>query len=836
LAIAQGDAKDPAGTLNSPGGDLLVEVSGEVETLDRVMDIPVRAGAYGELVRVGDIADVRKTFTEPPTDTAYVDGIPAVVVAARVKDAIRVDQWATKARSVVEEFRGRVPSGLEVDLIFDQSEYVRARLDGLANNMLMAMALVVVVVFFMMGWRSAIAVGVALPLTSMMVLLGMKMLDIPMHQMSVTGLIVALGLLIDNAIVIVDEVRQRTAAGRSAPDAIASAVRHLAVPLFGSTFTTTLAFMPLVLMPGGAGEFVGTIGLSVILAITSSLFLALTVIPAIAGLINERHQSNQAHGLVQSGVFIAPLAAWYRRSLDYVLRYPLAGLVISVILPVLGFAYASTLPEQFFPPADRNQVQIELLLPTHASIERTEALAIRARELIETHPQVTRVHWFLGTSAPKFYYNMLETRDNAPYYAQALVELSGSKGDSQIAQDIQQMLDKAFPAAQLIVRQLEQGPPFDAPVELRLVGPDLDRLRELGEAVRTIMSESPHTLHTTATLTDGRPKLRLAVDDAEARVAGLDNTGIAVALRGNLTGATGGSLLEATEQLPVRVRLVETQRRSVADLPSINLTPGSASGLQGSVIPVAALGEIDLVPEVSAIPHHNGRRVNTVQAFITAGVLPSVVLNDVLNRLDDQNFELPAGYALEIAGESAERDTAVGNLLASVSLLAVMMIATLVLTFSSFRLAALLGASATLAMGLGMLALVVFGYPFGFMAIVGTMGLVGVAMNDSIVVLAAIRGDQAARRGDRIAIRNVVEHTTRHVLSTTATTVAGFMPLLLAGGDFWPPLAVAIGGGVVGATLLALVLIPSAYVLLMCRQAGESLAEEPAVNALPEPA
>ena len=822
-AIAQGDAKAPAGTLNTARGDLLVEVSGEVETLDRVMSIPVRAGDAQQVIRVSDIADVRKTITNPPTDIALVDGQPAVTVAARAKNAIRVDQWAALARGVIDDFSERVTTGLKLELIFDQSQYVSRRLDGLANNLLMAMGLVILVVLAMMGWRSAIAVGVALPLASLMVLLGMRAMGIPMHQMSVTGLIVALGLLIDNAIVIVDEVRQRTAKGMAPAAAIASAVQHLAVPLFGSTLTTALAFMPLVLMPGGAGEFVGTIGMSVILAISSSLFLALTVIPAIAGLINERHTDTRS-GWLQQGVYSPGLARAYRATLDSLLRHPWAGVVCSLVLPIAGFVAAGSLPEQFFPQADRDQIQIEMMLPSYASLENTEGLVQKASEIITAHPDVARVHWFLGTSAPKFYYNMLENRNNAPFYAQALVQLHSAKDDSRVVREVQQRLDEALPAAQMVVRQLEQGPPFDAPVELRLTGPDLDRLRTLGEEVRTVLSETPNTVHTRATLVDGRPKLQLSLDDAEARVAGLDNAGIAVALRENLTGATGGSMLEATEELPVRVRLVEAQRHGVADLPSINLLTTAAApnasraAGQAGIVPVAALGKLELLPEISAIPHYNGQRSNTVQAFVTAGVLPSTVLNDALARLRTSDFQLPAGYQLSIAGESAERDTAVGNLMASVSLLMVMMVATLVLTFRSFRAAGMLAVSATLAMGLGMAALYVFGYPFGFMAIVGTMGLVGVAMNDSIVVLAAIRDDADARAGNPVAIRTVVENTTRHVLSTTATTVVGFLPLLLAGGGFWPPLAVAIGGGVLGATILALVLIPTSYVLLFCRE------------------
>jgi multidrug efflux pump subunit AcrB len=836
-AIAQGDAKEPAGTLNHARGDLLLEVSGEVETLDRVRDIPVRRGDNQELVRVGDIADVAKTITEPPSDLALLDGKPGIVIAARVKDGIRADLWAVDAREIVADFAQRVPTGMRLELLFDQSEYIEARLGGLIRSLLISMSLVVAVIFIIMGWRSAIAVGVALPLASLMVLIGMRVLGVPMHQMSVTGLIVALGLLIDNAIVIVDEVRQRLQRGLSPAEAITDAVRHLAIPLFGSTFTTALAFMPLVLMPGGAGEFVGTIGLSVILAITSSLFLAMTVIPAVAGLVSRIESAAGRRHWWQNGIDAAWLTRGYRGVLDFLLRYPALGVLIAIVLPITGFVQASKLPEQFFPPADRAQFQIELRLPAHASLAYTRELVDDARTRLLAHPRIERVHWFMGVSAPKFYYNMLETQNNAPFFAQALIQLDSAEDNSAVIREIQTMLDAEVPAGQFIARKLEQGPPFDAPVELRLAGPDLEQLRLLGEQVRAALAATPDVIHTNATLVDGRPKLQLALDDAAARIVGLDNVRVANQLRQSVTGAVGGALLEATEELPIRVRLVEDARRNVADLPSLDLV-ATAQGGPGQPVPLATLGEFELRPELGAIPHYQGQRINTVQAFVNAGVLPSTVLNAALKRLEAAGFEPPPGYTLSIGGESAERDTAVGNLLASVSVLAIMMMATLVLTFSSFRIAGLLAAVAGLSAGLGLLALWLFGYPFGFMAIVGTMGLVGVALNDSIVVLAAIRERADAACGDRAAIRDTVVRTTRHIIATTVTTVIGFTPLLIAGGEFWPPLAVAIAGGVVGASLIALVLVPSAYVLLMCRRERDQITREvqPKPFIAPQPA
>ncbi len=814
-AMRRADAKVPAGAVQSAQSNLLIEVAGEVESLDRVREIPLRVGDDGQAVRLGHIATVEKTIAAPPSELALIDGKPAVTVSARMETGQRIDRWAEQARARLAAFEQRLPQGLGLVMVFDQSEYVEARLGDLQTNLLVAMGLVIAVIFFMMGWRSAILVGAALPLASLMVLTGMRALGVPLHQMSVTGLIIALGLLIDNAIVIVDEVRQRLRRGLTPLAAVDDSVRHLAVPLAASTFTTMLSFLPLVLMPGGAGEFVGAIGLSVIMAIVSSFILAMTVVPALTGLLSC-FDGDAGDGLLARGISAEWLTRGYRWSLDAIYRRPAWGIAIAAFMPAIGFWQFGNLREQFFPPADRDQLEVQMRLPAHTSVEQTMRTVYAARDLLLAHPRVENVHWVAGTSVPKFYYNMMGGEDGSAYYAQGLVQLDSPEDDTDVVRELQRQLDNSFPQAFSFARQLEQGPPYEAPVALRIYGPDLDTLHRLGADLRAELSTIPDVIHTRATLDDGTPKLWVEVDETEARMAGLDNVGVAEQLRANLSGAVGGSLLEETEELPLRARIAADERGAVDHLATIDLQSRSAGADGLRQVPLNAIGELRLAPERASIARRNGTRVNTVFGHVRAGVLASKVLADLTARLADKQIAPPPGYRFEFGGEQAERDRAVGNLLASVAVLATMMGATLVLAFGSFRVAGILAAVAAQAAGLGIAALALFGFPFGFMAIIGTMGLIGVAINDAIVVLAAIRENPDARAGDPVAVRTVVMRTSRHVVSTTLTTVAGFIPLLVAGGEFWPPLAVAIAGGVVGATLLALYFAPSAYLLVMC--------------------
>jgi multidrug efflux pump subunit AcrB len=811
--IAASDAKVSAGELRSDRDELLFEVASELDSLNRIREIPIQVGASGETARLGDVAAVTKGIRTPATDLAWVNGCPAVVVAATVEADYRVDTWARDARDRLTEFETTLSDGLGLHVILDQSQYVQQRLNGVIGNLVSGSLLVIAVSLVLLGWKSALLVGAALPLSALTVFGVMNVLGVPLHQMSVTGIIIALGLLIDNAIIVVDEVQNRLRAGAETAAAVGGTVQHLRIPLLASTLTTVLAFVPIAVSPGSVGEFIGTIGLTVILALLSSLFISLTVIAALAGRL--RHWQPfpfQAHWW-QQGLAIATLSAVYHRSLQWLFHRPWRAIALCLILPVIGFTAFPTLEQQFFPPTNRDQFQIELQGQTQGAIAQTQETVLAARDRIRQHPQVEDVHWFLGKSAPSFFYNVISTQEDAPNYAQGIVQLGDTTDLRGTIRDLQRDLDAAFPAVQVLVKQLEQGPPFDAPIELRVYGSDVDQLRTIGNQLRTELAQIPAVTHTRATLTEALPKLALTVDEVQARRAGLDNQAIAQQLDRNLDGAVGGSLLEGGETLPVRVRVPDATRGDLAQVSSLDVV-----GRDGTPLPLGALADVDLIPDLATITRRNGQRLNTVQGFLQAGELPATVLAQLETQLADHGFALPPGYRLEYGGEADARGDAIANLLSTVGILGILMTATLVLSFNSFGLAALIGSVAVLAVGLAALALKLFGSLFGFTAILGTLGLVGLAINDSIVVLAALRENPQACQGDARVTAAVVMHATRHVLATTCTTIIGFIPLILDRTGFWPPLAIAIAGGLGGATLLALYYIPAAHLLMGRRQ------------------
>ncbi|MEA5465990.1 efflux RND transporter permease subunit [Leptothoe sp. PORK10 BA2] len=807
--IVASDAKISTGELRGSSTELLFEVDSALDSLGRMRAMPVRVGAEGQIAQLGDIAQVSKGVQTPVSDLALVEGKPALVVATTVESDYRVDQWAHQARNILNEFEADLSDGLGISIVLDQSRYVQQRLNGVIGNLLLSSLLVIGISLVILGWRSALIVGLALPLSTLMVFGCMQVLGIPLHQMSVTGLIIAMGLLIDNAIVVVDEIRMHLQGGSRPAEAVRDTVKQLALPLLASTLTTVLAFVPIATSPGGTGEFIGTIGSTVILALLSSLILSLTVIAALSGLVYRwRPLTASRHWLVV-GWSDQSLSRLYEGSLRVVLSRPILGILAAMVLPVVGFVQFASLPQQFFPPTNRDQFQIELERPASSAIATTRTQTLAIRDLIQQHPAVKDIHWFLGANAPSFFYNVVGSRRNAADYAQGIVQLASTEDLRDTIRTLQTQLDEAFPDAQILVKQLEQGPPFDAPIEVSLYGPDLEQLRTLGDRLRLILSQLDDVTHTRATLTELSPQLALEVDEAAARRVGLSNGAIASQLRTLLDGQLGGSILEDTENIPVRVQLPEQERGDLASITSVDLLSSD-----GTTVPFSAVASVNLRPELSTIARQDGQRVNTVQAFITAGALPSTILEEFQKALKEQNFELPTGYRLSYGGEVDARGSAVGNLLSTAGVLVVLMTATLVLSFNSFALAGLLAVVAVAAVGLAAMALWLFDSLFGFTAILGTLGLIGLAMNDSIVVLVALQDDPLARQGDAAATRQVVVKATRHVVATTVTTIIGFTPLLLDSTGFWPPLAIAIAGGLGGATLLALYFIPAAHLLI----------------------
>lgn len=817
-AIRAADAKVQAGRLRGEDTDLVLGITGEITSLDRLRAVVLREDASGRVTLLGDVAQITRGPRQPSAEAAFYQGAHAILVSAKLSEGLQVDAWMRDIRAAVALQDAELPWGLGIATVFDQSRYTIERLAEVGLNMAVGVALVVVVLFVTLGWRSALIVAMVLPVVSLASVATLNAMAVPIHQMSVTGLIVALGLLVDAAIVMTDEIGKRLTAGLSRLQAVAGSVRRLTMPLAASTVTTILSFLPLLLLPGPAGDFVGSIATAVIVMLAWSFVVAVTITPAIAGhWLRQGDGAERADGVLMSG---------FRALLTWSMRNPVRTVALSLSLPVLGFLSLPTLTPQFFPGVDRDQFHIELELPPGTGIAETLRVLRAVDAELRADEEIVDIAWVAGRSAPAFYYNMVGDRDQAPAFAQALIRTTSPEATMALLDRVQADLPPMFPEARFVIRGLTQGPPVDAPVELRLVGQDIDALRRAGDDLRARLAEVSTVAMVRTGIAGGTPKLTLQVDEARARLLGLDLGQIARQMEAGLEGVTGGSLLEGTEELPVRVRLGAGLRGdpvAIGDMPILPPGAGQVAAMgQFPAVPLSTLGALVLEPSESTITRRNGERVNTVQAYLMPGVLPAVALAEAMERLEAEGYAPPPGIRLETGGDSDARNSTVQALVAPLGLIVTLSIAVVVMTFNSFRLTLIAFGVAGLSAGLSILSLAVFDYPFGINAIIGVIGSIGVSINAALIVLSALQEDARASAGDRAAMVDVVAGSARHITSTTITTVGGFLPLIVGGGGFWPPFAMSVAGGVALSVILAFAFTPQMFALTLSRRSRQS--------------
>ncbi|MDD1779871.1 efflux RND transporter permease subunit [Enterovibrio sp. ZSDZ35] len=806
-SIVGADAKNAAGELHNDNNRFQLEVAGALDSITRVKQVPVAMDPNGFLVRLEDIATVKRTKAMPPDQIAIIDGEPAVLVSARMQSSIRVDQWTHSADKMLDVFRSELPDNIELKPLFKQSRYTETRLSDLVDSLLLGFGLVLIVLFVTLGFRSAILVALSLPIASAFTLAMMSFTGLPINQMSVTGLIVSLGIMVDNAIVMVDTIQHFRQQNVKRLESAMRAIRHLWLPLLGSTLTTILAFAPIFLMPGPAGEFVGAIAITVSFSLVGSYIVSQLLVSGFAARWLPAGESSTRW--YHAGINIPAISKLFKQTVRTAVRFPWLSIPLVFLVPFAGFWSAGQLTEQFFPPSDRDMFEIQVFLAPQASIATTLETTKEIDAVLAKTDDIEQVGWLHGTNFPSFYYNIMARQHGAPNFAQAMVKAKDFNAANEMIPELQVTLSRKFPHAQILVRKLEQGPPFNAPIEVRVYGPNLDTLREISERVRLLMSETPDVINTRETLQPGTPKISVNVNEESSHLTGMRLADIALLLNASMSGIVQGSVIEGTESIPVRVRVSDESRSNLNQLSQLRLP--ISGGNTPSDLPLSALAEMSVEPSRGSIPHRNGERINVIEGYITAGVLPQTALNAFTDILERTDLKLPPGYRLEFGGESAERDASVNQLMANLTIVIILLIAVVVISFNSFRLSGIIFLAGIQAAGLGLLSVWAFGYPFGFTVIIGLLGLVGLAINASIVILAELKANPAAKSGDVDAIVDAVSSCGRHITSTTITTIGGFLPLILAGGGFWPPFAIAIAGGTLLTTILSFYFVPAAF-------------------------
>ena len=800
------DNKRSVGLISSLDEEILIKSKDNLKTISQLEDIPI-AKDDSQLIKLSDIASISQQAVTPIESYSIVNGFPAVLVQVTGTFNQRIDEYVSRANEVVEDFKENLPEEIIVLPVYEESFYVEKRFDELTSSIGFALFLVLVLSAFLLGLRSALLVALILPLTLCSVLFICQITGLPLHQTSTTGMIIALGLLIDNAIIVVEDYRYRRLDGLSSKEAIYKSVKHLFLPLLAATATTALAFMPIAVGEGPSNEYVGGMAKTLIMAVSSSLFLSLTVVlPALHYLEKMPIFSSD---FFSKGYSSDKLYKYYRTSLFWALSKPKRAILLSFSLPMLGFLLFSSLDRDFFPANDRNMFQVRVELPKNSSVNGTIEKVKDIREQLSEYDFIEGDFWFVGRKLPRVLGNVVggnsslgsNNEANAVYFTTSYWTMKNNI--DMIAKE----LVKNNPGVRIIVDQFSSGPPVFADIEYRILGEDQDILTELGNRLELILSKAPDVYITRSQSNEYETNLEIDFDNSSIAYTSNDMDSLIKEINFASNGMVIGTMQDGSKELSIRLK---RDQKASSDISQASLL--SISGRNG-IEYVENFSDIQLSRKLGAFSRYKGERENGVSAWTWPRSLPSV--SEAFLKEDIQEFKnnLPSGYKLEQAGEAAESAESNAQLFASAIVFFILILVGLVFALNSFRQTLLISSVAGLCLGLAILGLVVGMQNFGFIGLVGAIGLAGLAINDSIVVLAALKEDSEKGNYDLDGVIQTVTRATRHIITTTATTIGGLFPLILTS-IFFQPLAWAMSVGVIGASLIALFYIPAMFMIL----------------------
>ncbi len=791
----------PAGTLTTGGRSVVLYPATEFTSLDELTATPIRL-ANGTIVPLGELADVSLTPSEPATERFWFNGRPAVALGIVLPDnRINTVRFGGELRALVDELRPAY-APLQIHEAFFQPDWVAQRLSELGFSLLLGIVVVTSILVLVMGWRLGVTVALIIPLVTFSALAVYAIGGGVLHQIAIAGMVISIGMLVDNAIVVAENVQWHRDRGATAGEAATLAIRELAAPLFAATGTTLAAFAPLLLSRGDTADFTRAIPVMVMLTLGVSYLFAVFVTPLFAGSLLRARGTVRAPQFQRGGERLGRFAV----------HRPGIVLALAALLLTGAAAMAPLLDHEFFPGTDRNQLVIDLYLPQGTHLDHTAHHATALADTLRREAGVERTYVFAGSGGPRFYYNLaLQLRQ--PNFARLVVEtdtVARLPGLMDRARDITRV---DLPEADVAIRRLGQGPPVEAPIEIRLYSADLAALAEAARQVQRVVRSTPGALDVRHRLGEGLVTLRAVVDDARAAEFGLSREHVAEALAGASHGLEVTTWRAGRDPAPLLIRSTEGERFPPAALDGLRL-PAS----NGDAVPLAQIATLETRWQPAVILHRDLRRTTSVLAEVADGHTYARILDQVVPRLT--SLRLPEGVSWSLGGAAESAGDANSALTGALPLGVLLLVVFLLAQFNSFRLLLIVLSTVPLA-AVGVIpGLYLTGQPFSFTAVLGVIALVGIVVNNAIVLIDVMNRNRAAGMTLDDAVIAAVGRRARPVLLTSATTIAGLMPLTFTHSTLWPPMAWAIIWGLTSSTLLTLVVTPALYRLALARTAA----------------
>ena len=804
-ALKQQSAMVPAGMVNTDTNNVYLRINGVFDSVDAVKNMPIRIN--NQTIRLGDIADVTMTYKDPSSPQFYYEGKPAIGIAISMDAGANNIEFGKAIDTKLKELKTTIPAGLSLDQVSNQPHIVKESIGDFSQSLFEAIAIVLLVSFASLGIRTGIVVALTIPVVVSTTFVLMYENGIYLHKVSLGALILALGLLVDDAIIVVEMMSVKLEEGFNHWRAATFAYESTAFPMLSGTLITCAGFLPLALAEGMVAEFTKSLSIVVFMALILSWIASVLVSPVLGyKIIENKAEKPESEWTRRDYIMHRLKTVFYARFeslLHWALGHHKAVLLLTLGAFILSLLSFPLIKQEFFPSSTRNEIIVSMQFPQSSSIDYTQNQAKSLDALLKDNEHIDHFTTYVGEGSPRFVLT-LEPELPRANFMQTIIVTKSLEDRDVLFKDLQDQLNDQYPSALINMQFVQIGPPSKYPVMLRVSGPDASEVKTIANDVKAKMQEDKDLHNIAFDWPDTEPVAQIHIDPDKARMLGINSYAVSLHLQSLLSGTKSGEYYEGNQTIPVTFRLSGNENHNLAALSSLPIQTGN-----GSYVPLSQIATISMSQEEGIIWHRNMMPTISIHANVGPGVLGNAKTKEIYNKLAEYRQDLPTGYTIDLDGSAEKSVTAVQKLLVPmpIMLFAIMTI----LMFQLKRIALMFMALFTAPLGLigVVLALNITRTPLGFMAILGIIALSGMIIRNSIILLDQIEIHRAEGQSAREAIINSATLRFRPIMLTAIAAILGMIPLM--GSVFWSPLAIAFSGGLLIATILTLIVLPVMY-------------------------
>jgi multidrug efflux pump len=785
----------PAGTIQTGNEALSVRVSGAFRSEQDLANINFAVG--GRMLRLSDIAQIRRGYPDPPQPQFRANGKPAIGLAIAMREGGDILELGKNIKQAMQRITSDLPLGIEPVMVADQAVTVRSAITEFMTSLWQAVGIILAVSFISLGLRPGLVIALSIPLTLAIVFSIMDLTGIDMQRISLGALIIALALLVDDAMTTTDAMLKRLAQGDDIVPAATFAFRTYAFAMLAGTLVTIAGFVPVGFAASSAGEYTFSLFAVVSIALIVSWFVAVVFAPLLGVLILGPPKGTETERPSKTSEL-------YRRFLTLAIRGKWLTILLTLALFVAAIFAVPLIPNQFFPASDRPELLVDLRLPQNASIHATEFAVERLDKILKDDPDVERWSAYVGQGAIRFYLP-LDVQLPNDFFAQAVVVAKDLHARERLRLKLEKALADDFPSAVGRISPLELGPPVGWPVQYRVSGPDLAQVREIALKLAQVVASDPQARSVNFDWMEPAREVRIRIDQDEARLLGLSSEALASVLNTTISGATISQVRDNIYLVDVVVRATDEERMSLSTLSTLQVPLPN-----GRTVPLSQFATFEYAQDWPVVWRRDRVPTLTVQADVAPGVLPETVVDKLESPVGDLAKTLPESYKIVVGGTVEESKKSQASVIAVVPLMLLIMLTVLMVQLGSFQRLFLVLSVAPLGLIGVVAALLVSGRPLGFVAILGILALIGMITKNAVILIGQIETERAEGKSVREAAINASSARFRPIMLTAVSTVLGLIPI--APTVFWGPMAFAIMGGLLIATILTLIFLPTLYV------------------------